>query len=366
MKVKTISRNPEDYERQKPRESNRVFRNFDPELHPFERAREYSRTLNAVKLDKVFAKPFIRNLSGHLEGVFSMTKHSTRLSCLISGSCDGEIRVWNIASGLCNLSIKGSHSGFVRGLTVCPDGVRFLSCGSDARVQLWPLAFDLIDKNSVDDPLQRQPVVKSLQVYTGDEVFNGIDHQHNSEWFATVSSQLQIWDVNRSHPLNSIRWGHETQLTVKWNAAEKHVLASSSADKTITLYDSRLKSALRKVTLPGKSNALCWNPREPFNFTCANEDHNLYTFDMRKVDRALGIHKDFVSSVMSVDYNPTGKEFVAGSYDHTVRIFKASEGNSREVFHTRRMNRVFSVLFSQDSKYVISGSDDSNIRIWKV
>ena len=118
MRVRTISRNPEDYERQKPKESHRVFRNFDPEMHPFERSREYTRALNAVKLDKVFAKPFVRSLAGHLEGVFSMAKHSTRLSCIISGSCDGEIRVWNIASGNCNLSIKASHQGFVRGLTV--------------------------------------------------------------------------------------------------------------------------------------------------------------------------------------------------------------------------------------------------------
>ncbi len=68
MKVKTISRNPEIYERAKPGQAHKVFHNYDPELHPFEKAREYSRTLNAVKLDRVFAKPFVANLAGHLEG----------------------------------------------------------------------------------------------------------------------------------------------------------------------------------------------------------------------------------------------------------------------------------------------------------
>lgn len=29
----------------------------------------------------------------------------------------------------------------------------------------------------------------------------------------------------------------------------------------------------------------------------ANEDHNLYTFDMRKLQRALKVHKDHVSAV---------------------------------------------------------------------
>lgn len=48
-----------------------------------------------------------------------------------------------------------------------------------------------------------------------------------------------------------------------------------------------------------KSNALSWNPMQASNFTVANEDHNLYTFDMRRLDHALMVHKDFVSAVYS-------------------------------------------------------------------
>jgi hypothetical protein len=34
---------------------------------------------------------------------------------------------------------------------------------------------------------------------------------------------------------------------------------------------------------------------------------------------------------MDVDYSPTGREFVAGSYDRSVRIFGFNAGHSREV-----------------------------------
>ncbi len=34
---------------------------------------------------------------------------------------------------------------------------------------------------------------------------------------------------------------------------------------------------------------------------------------------------------MDVDYSPTGREFVAGSYDRSLRIFATSGGHSREV-----------------------------------
>ncbi len=75
--------------------------------------------------------------------------------------------------------------------------------------------------------------------------------------------------------------------------------------------------------------------------------------------------QDFVSAVMDVDYSPTGREFVAGGYDRSVRIFAYNGGHSREVYHTKRMQRVFAVRFSGDASYVFSGSDDMNVRVWK-
>lgn len=111
---------------------------------------------------------------------------------------------------------------------------------------------------------------------------------------------------------------------------------------------------------------------------------------MRKMQRALMVHKDHVSAVyvcfasilsiptprnltetvyhhisMDVAYSPTGREFVSGSYDRTIRIFGINSAKSREVYHAKRMQRIFSVKFSADSNFVLSGSDDTNIRIWK-
>lgn len=66
-----------------------------------------------------------------------------------------------------------------------------------------------------------------------------------------------------------------------------------------------------------------------------------------------------------MDYSPTGKEFVTGSYDRTIRIFPINTSRSREIYHTTRMHRIFATRFSGDSNYVLSASEDTNIRIWK-
>jgi WD repeat and SOF domain-containing protein 1 len=86
---------------------------------------------------------------------------------------------------------------------------------------------------------------------------------------------------------------------------------------------------------------------------------------MRKLDHAICVHKDHVSAVLAVDYSPTGRQFVSGSYDRTVRIWNASELHSETVYHTKRMQRLFCVGWSMDASYLFSGSDDTNVRIWR-
>lgn len=48
MKVKVISRNPDEYMRETKSDIHKVKRNYDPSLHPLESARKY-RTQNSIR-----------------------------------------------------------------------------------------------------------------------------------------------------------------------------------------------------------------------------------------------------------------------------------------------------------------------------
>jgi WD domain, G-beta repeat len=76
--------------------------------------------------------------------------------------------------------------------------------------------------------------------------------------------------------------------------------------------------------------------------------------------------QDFTNAVMDVDFSPTGREFVAASYDRSVRIYPYNSGHSREVYTAKRMQRVFAARFTGDASYIVTGSDDFNMRVWKV
>ena len=345
MKVKTISR-PEDFARERSGDIFKVQRNLDPCWHPFEKAREYTRALKATKMERMFAKPFLGALEGHIDGIYCMAKHPTNLNQMFSGSADGEIRLWTLSNRKTLWSAR-AHKGFVKGLAAVPFSSQFVSVGEDKMIKLW-------------DGLGQEPTT-----FTSKQAIQYLDHHHSDPLFATSSSVIELWNHERAEPIQTMHWGAETITSVKFNQTETNILASCGTDRTIILYDIRTHSPIAKNVMALRTNALCWNPMEAFNFTAANEDHNCYTFDMRNLSIALNVAKGHVSAVMDIDYAPTGQEFVTGSYDKTVRIFNSRDGMCRDTYHTQRMQRAFCVKFSMDSKFVLSGSDDGNIRLWK-
>lgn len=356
MKVKVLSRNPADYVRENKSEIHKLHRNLDPALHPLEAPREYTRALNAVKLERVFAKPFVGSLDGHTDGVNCITRHPRSLSVLLSGSCNGEVCLWSLPRRE-RFRTLTAHSGFVRGLCVSPSGNTFVTVGDDKVIKQWSM------DQCLDLSLATAP--DPLNTIIGKNIYHGIDHHQRDTMFATCGEQVDIWNENRSNPIRSFTWGVDTIHSVKFNPIETQLLASTASDRSIILYDMRGSTALRKLVMKMRSNVVAWNPLESFVLTAANEDTNLYTFDIRHFTQPINVHMDHVSAVLDVDYSPTGQEFVSGSYDKTIRIFGRDSGRSREVYHTRRMQHVFCVRFSADSTFVLSGSDETNIRIWK-
>eukprot|EP00922_Rhytidocystis_sp_ex-Travisia-forbesii_P053978 GHVS01080103.1.p1 GENE.GHVS01080103.1~~GHVS01080103.1.p1 ORF type:complete len:472 (+),score=75.71 GHVS01080103.1:126-1541(+) len=377
-KVSVLHHNPLDFNIARHGDIQRYYRNPDKNLHPFEKAREYARAMAATKMDKMFAKPLVGSLDGHHDSVKSLARCHRRLGEVVSGSCDGEIRFWNLSDRRCLRAIK-AHDGFVRGVCLSHDDVWVFSCGDDKRIKQWRfehcVALREMDVDALGDvghlttadgdTTNLNTAIEASCIFEASSILTSIDHHWQKPLIATSGQTVDIWDQQRSAPLQSFEWGCDMVYSVRFNPSEPGLLASTGADNSIGLYDIRGNSAIRKVVMKLRSNAVTWNPMQPLNFTVANEDCNLYTFDMRRLDTALTMHKDFTGPVLDVDYSPQGTEFVAASYDRTVRLFGNRASRSRDVYHTKRMQTVLATRFSGDGRFVLSGSADMCVRVWK-
>ncbi|AOA63151.1 Biogenesis of 40S (small) ribosomal subunit [Komagataella phaffii CBS 7435] len=365
MKIKTISRSSDAYVPVRNTEESAIPRNLNPALHPFERAREYTKALTATKLERMFAQPFIGQLGkSHRDGVYTLAKNFKIVNRVASGSGDGVIKYWDLTSRDEIVSFK-AHYGMVSGLCVTPSQ-KLLSCGDDKTIKMWNINNEtMYGQNLTDDQETKVSSQGLVKTYLGEHSFKTIDHHRENDVFVTGGRRINLWDVNRKSPVSDLSWGADNIVSVKFNMSETSVIASTGSDNSIVLYDIRTNSPTQKVRTSMRSNALCWNPIEPFSFVSASEDHNCYLWDMRNLSRSSNIYKDHVSAVMDVDFSPTGQELVTGSYDKTIRIYETTKGHSRDIYHTKRMQHVFVTKFSMDSKYILSGSDDGNVRLWR-
>jgi WD repeat and SOF domain-containing protein 1 len=358
-------------------------RNLDPALHPFARAREYVRAVNATKLERVFAAPFITQLGrGHEDGVYAFAKDPNSLERFASGSGDGVVKVWDL-SDQSEIWRTQAHSGIVKSMAWTRDR-KLLSCSNDKAIKYAVptmcqtpiflylrmavfrhlLTTDRRLYSPYDTPSNSAPSA----TYFGSSGFTSISHHRSLPTFAASSSVISIYDLSRpsSSPSEVLSPNSSGTINaVSFNQVETSILASCDLDRAVCLYDLRTSSQISKATLSLSANTISWNPMEAFNFAVGSEDHNIYIFDMRNLSRSLNILKDHVAAVMCVDFSPTGEELVSASYDRTIRLWNRASGHSRDVYHTKRMQRVFCAAYTPDSKYVLSGSDDGNIRLWR-
>ncbi|KAF9238927.1 WD40 repeat-like protein [Melanogaster broomeanus] len=220
-KISVLQHAPSTHLPARPGDPTPTSRNLDPLMHPFARARERMRALNAAKMDRMFAKPFIASLEGHIDAIEVLCKKPGTVNTIASGSWDGGVIVHNIAEQKQSHQIQGAHKGKVSGLCFA-DGNRLLSCGVDSEVRLW------------DVSPQEQ---------------------------GSASNIVQIWDETKSAAVSNLTFptATETVTSVRFNLAET--------------------SAERRVIMQMRSNALSWSPVFPTSVLLASEDHNLYTFD---------------------------------------------------------------------------------------
>ncbi|KAL1884376.1 hypothetical protein VTK73DRAFT_70 [Phialemonium thermophilum] len=353
MKIKALSRSIEAH--QPPGSAApKLPRNLDPKLHPFERAREYQRALNAVKLERMFAAPFLCQLGrGHVEGIQSMAKDPSSLQRFASGSADGVVKVWDLSSRE-QIWHTTAHENLVKGMTWTRDS-KLLTCAADRSIKLF-------------DPYNTEDEAAPISTWLGTNAFTSLSHHRSRNAFAASSGVISIYDLERHTAAPEVlKWPSSTDTItdVCFNQVETSILGSVATDRSIVLYDLRTSMPLMKTILNFTSNKIVFNPMEAMNLAVANEDHNIYIFDMRKFDRALNVLKDHVAAVMDVEFSPTGEELVSASYDRTIRLWNRDKGHSRDIYHTKRMQRVFCARWTPDSKYILSGSQDGNVRLWR-
>ncbi|KAJ1517856.1 hypothetical protein HMI54_003738, partial [Coelomomyces lativittatus] len=223
-----------------------MYRNLDPQLHPLETPREFMRALKSAKLDRLMAKPFLFACEGHQDGIYALAKHPGWLNRMVSGAGDGELRVWCLSTRTCVFKRTQAHRGMIKGVACVPwhtSSFRMVSCGIDQKIHLWDTPPGSSSSSSSHSP---------IMTWSSTSGFTCIDHHFTLPQFITGNGLgVQVWDHHSYQPIVQKLNDRpiDTLLSMKYNPNEPHVLVSTASDRSVTLYDIRMKSELHKVVL---------------------------------------------------------------------------------------------------------------------
>ena len=119
-------------------------------------------------------------------------------------------RLWDVAAQRPLRKLVGHTSG-VTGVSITQDGDACVSCSTDCTIKLWKVPFA---------PGEAGPLLQTerpLLEFQGKGAFRGIDHHWGRNSFATAGPQVDVWDHERSEPVNSFTWGADSIMSVRFN-----------------------------------------------------------------------------------------------------------------------------------------------------
>ena len=211
--------------------------------------------------------------------------------------------------------MRDGHTAAVRQAVFSPDGRLLVSVGEDKQVIVWDFA--------------RRERLKTLSDHTGwvTSVAFSPDGKTLAAIFGYPDYTIQFWTVPEGERLFSIK-GHE------WSYEFSQVVFSPGGQTLATVSKNEDGMDLGMVEL--------WR---------AADGERLYQLEM--------------AGVMRVAFSKDGDILATGSYDHTVRLWRAADGALLKIL-LGHGDYVTDLAFSPSGELLASGSYDGTVILWGV
>ena len=161
---------------------------------------------------------------------------------------------------------------------------------------------------------------------------------------------------------NAILRGHTGNVTNVVYSPDGKLLASTSSDASIRLWDSKTGMCLNLLT--GHEHTVISAAFSPDGKLLASSsvDRTIRIWDI-STGANISILTGHNDAVKSVVFSPDGNYLASASDDKTVRIWNVKTGLSIKQIEAHS-DWVNSVSYSPDGKYIVSASKDKTVKIW--
>jgi WD40 repeat protein len=166
-----------------------------------------------------------RRFTGFADRVVALDfSHNGRLLATGGGvpTADGEIKIFDVASGKLVVEIKNGHSDTVFGVSFSPDDKKMASCGADKFIKTFELPSGKF--------------LKSFEGHTHHVL--GVGWKADGKLLASAGADnvVKIWDFDKGEQVRTIT-GHGKQVTRLQFIGKSDQFATCSGDQTVRFWD---------------------------------------------------------------------------------------------------------------------------------
>ena len=291
------------------------------------------------------------DLPSKIQGGVATVAFSSEGDTLASAGKNGQITLWDVASGKRLSNLARQPGAVVTGLSFSPDGGILASTVKDV-ITLWDVA----------SGQQR----KTLQNPTGAPV-TGLSFSPNGGILASVGSDAQItlWNLASGAP-RRLPSSHQDSITALVFSPDGTLLASGGKDAAVRLWDvatGRERSVL--LHLSGAAvTGLVFSPDGAI-LASAGEDAQVTLWDTNSgsAKRTLVGHGDVIRGIA---FSPDGAILASGGKDAHVKLWDVASGRERLTLLGPFGSPVTGVMFDAGGGTLASVGEDARILLWDV
>jgi WD40 repeat protein/tRNA A-37 threonylcarbamoyl transferase component Bud32 len=267
----------------------------------------------------------------------------------------GEIKVWDVGSGRCLLTIPKAHADAISAVAFSPDGKLLATAGHDHTVRLW----------DVNDG-QEWRTLRGHKAHVSSVAFSG----DGKRLVSGGGDQLVlVWDValalvGAGDPIPLRLRGHGGEVTSVAVSSDGKLVASASLDETVRLWDAasgQLRHTLRGHQ--GEVMAVAFRPDG--KILASGGGPGLHRGQVRLWDVAtgkpLGVHYGLSGRVLGVAVSRTG-QVAAGVNDGLIYVWNGQASSEPLVFRADA-HVIYGIAFSPGGGRLASAGGDGRVRL---
>lgn len=213
-----------------------------------------------------------------------------------------------------------------------------------------------------DSPVPGLTLRRILRGHT--KTLNRIAWSPDGRLLASSSSDktIRIWDVAHGECIVTLQGHTDHVWSVDWSP-DGSKLASASDDHTIRIWNTKTWECLTVLEGHQQSvNTVAWSP-DRSKLASASDDKTIQIWNTKTWERLtlLNGHKE---SIWCLAWSPNGLKLASVSLDCAIRIWTTKTWKCLKVLNQAHKQIIPSVVWSPDGSKLASASDDKTIRIW--